>query len=415
MGALVNEAEDDTEKSGILRTGVRVIPLTTDESTDFEKGKPITVNADRTLKRGMRRNLQRYKQRRDNLIEILRKHKIISQNQSLAEEGKASTFELWQLRANAAEEEISLHHFARVLLAINKKRGYKSNRKAKDEGDGEAIDAMGLAKHLYENKLTPGQYVLELLQNGKKHIPDFYRSDLQAEFDAVWNKQKAFYPEILTDTLKEELQGKNKGQTWKICEVPFAIVGIKLEGNTQEKRLKIYELRAQGLTEQLSLEYLAIVLQEINKQINQSSGYLGAISDHSKELYFNKQTVGQYLYEQIKKNPHARLKNQVFYRQDYLDEFERIWEVQSKNRKNVLSDELKSEIRDVIIFYQRKLKSQKGLISICELEGKEVELSIDGKTKKKIIGPRVAPKSSPLFQEFKIWQILNNLKLENTE
>lgn len=76
--ALVNEAEDDTEKSGILRTGVRVIPLTTDESTDFEKGKPITVNADRTLKRGMRRNLQRYKQRRDNLIEILRKHKIIS-------------------------------------------------------------------------------------------------------------------------------------------------------------------------------------------------------------------------------------------------------------------------------------------------------------------------------------------------
>ena len=363
----------------------------------------------------MRRNLHRYKLRRENLIEILKRNNILKENKALAEEGEKSTFELWELRDKAAKEEIDLHDFARVLLAINKKRGYKSNRKAKDEGDGEAIDAMGLAKHLYDNNITPGEYVLEILQKGKKHIPDFYRSDLQAEFDAVWNKQKEFYSDILTSDLKEQLHEKNKGQTWKICEKPFGIVGEKLEGNTQEKKLKTYELRTIGLKEKLSLEHLAIVLQEINNQINQSSGYLGAISDRSKELSFNKETVGQYLYQQIKKNPHSRLKNQVFYRQDYLVEFERIWTIQSKNRKATLTDDLKNEIRDVIIFYQRKLKSQKGLISICELEGKEVELKIDGKTKKKVIGHRVAPKSSPLFQEFKIWQILNNLKFENIE
>ncbi|MCB0512713.1 MAG: type II CRISPR RNA-guided endonuclease Cas9, partial [Bacteroidetes bacterium] len=51
------------------------------------------------------------------------------------------------------------------------------------------------------------------------------------------------------------------------------------------------------------------------------------------------------------------------------------------------------------------LKSQKGLISFCEFERKEIEK--DGK--KKIIGMRVTPKSSPLFQEFKIWQNLHNL------
>lgn len=411
--ALVNEADNDGEKAEIIKTGVRVIPLTTDEATDFDKGKSITINADRTLKRGMRRNLQRYKQRRENLIEILKTNKLLAENEPLSEEGNASTFELWRLRAKSAETEIDLHDFARVLLAINKKRGYKSNRKTKDEGDGEAVDAMDLAKYLYENNLTPGQYVLELLTQGKKQMPDFYRSDLQAEFDAVWKKQKEFYPEILITELKEELKDKNKGQTWKICEEPFGIVGIKLEGNAQEKKLKTYDLRTQGLNENLSLEHLAIVLQEINNQINQSSGYLGAISDRSKELYFNKQTVGQYLNKQIQNNPHTRLKNQVFYRQDYLDEFERIWEVQAKNRKDVLSNELKNEIRDVIIFYQRKLKSQKGLISICELEGKEVELIQDGKNKKKTIGPKVAPKSSPLFQEFKIWQILNNLKFEH--
>ena len=59
--ALVKEAENDTEKSEIIKLGVRVNPLTVDEQLNFEKGKPISTNADRTLKRSARRNLQRYK------------------------------------------------------------------------------------------------------------------------------------------------------------------------------------------------------------------------------------------------------------------------------------------------------------------------------------------------------------------
>ena len=59
--ALVNEAETDEEVSSIIRLGVRVNPLTVDETQNFEKGKSITTNAERTLKRSMRRNLQRYK------------------------------------------------------------------------------------------------------------------------------------------------------------------------------------------------------------------------------------------------------------------------------------------------------------------------------------------------------------------
>ncbi len=70
--AVVNEAEKENEKSSIVKLGVRVNPLTVDEITNFEKGKSITTNADRTLKRGMRRNLQRYKLRRKKLIEVLK-------------------------------------------------------------------------------------------------------------------------------------------------------------------------------------------------------------------------------------------------------------------------------------------------------------------------------------------------------
>lgn len=413
--ALVNEGENANEKSEILKLGVRVNPLTVDEKTNFEKGRPLSTNADRTLKRGARRNLQRFKLRRKNLIELLTKNGFINKETALTEIGKNTTFETLQLRALAAKREIPLQDLARVFLAINKKRGYKSSRKAHNEEEGQAIDGMAIAKTLYENNQTPGQYVLQLLKDGKKYIPDFYRSDLQNEFDKVWSFQEQFYSNILTENLYNALQGKNKSQTWAICQQPFNIQGIKLKGKANEQKLRRFQLRADALTLKLDLEHLAIVLQEINNNLNQSSGYLGAISDRSKALYFNKQTVGENLYKQLLENPNTSLKNQVFYRQDYLDEFEQIWETQVKFHPE-LTETLKVEIRDIVIFYQRNLKSQKGLLSFCQFESWEQSYTEKetGKSKTRTVGNRVVAKSSPLFQEFKIWQNLNNLVFKNS-
>ena len=408
--AVVNEAESTNEKSAIIKLGVRVNPLTVDEQTNFEKGKPITTNADRTLKRSMRRNLQRYKLRRENLIEVLKEHGFIDDETLLSENGNKTTFETYRLRAKAATEKVSLSELARVLLMINKKRGYKSSRKAKSTEEGQLIDGMEVAKRLYNENLTPGQLSLQLLLDGKRHLPDFYRSDLQAEFDKVWERQKQFYPELLTTSLKDDLYGKNKTQTWAICAKPFNLVGIKRSTKGFEQKVENYQWRNKALFEQMDLEQLAGVLQEINGQISNASGYLGDISDRSKALYFNHQTVGQYQMAQLDRNPNYSLKNQVFYRQDYLNEFEAIWETQAKFHDE-LTPELKKEIRDIVIFYQRPLKSQKGLISFCEFESRQIEVETDGKKKTKTIGLRVCPKSSPLFQEFKIWQVLNNIQV----
>ena len=412
--ALVNEKENDTEKSSIERVGVRIIPLTTDEETDFQKGKSTTINANRTSKRGARRNLQRYKLRKEALLEILFEQHIINENTLLTNEaGKGKNpHAIWELRAKAAMERIELEELARVFFAINKKRGYKSNRKAKDEGDGQAVDGMDLAKKLYNENLTPGELVLQRLEADKKGSPAFYRSDLLNEFDRIWERQSKFHANLLSQELKQKLRGANKGATYKICEEPFKLEGLKRTLKGGALRLENYQWRVKGLSEELNLEQIVIVFQEINAQINSSSGLLSEISDRSKELYFNKQTVGQYLYQQIKKSRHIRLKKQVFYRQDYLDEFEQIWETQARFHPE-LTNELKVHIRDVIIFYQRRLKSQKGLISICELEGVEKLVEKDGKPKRKIIGPKVCPKSSPLFQEYKVWQKLNDLEFKN--
>lgn len=406
--AVVNEAENSNEQSSIIKLGVRVNPLTVDEQRNFEQGKSITTNADRTLKRGMRRNLQRYKLRRDNLIDCLKEHGFIDNETELCENGNQTTFQTYRLRAKAVTERIALNELARVFLMINKKRGYKSSRKAKSMDEGQLIDGMSIAMQLYNENITPGQLLLSLLEKGKKHIPDFYRSDLQDELERIWKYQQLFYPEILTDEFREQIHGKGKQNTSKIFLGKYNIYTADNKG--KDKRLQSYRWRSDALSKKLSIEELAYVISEVNGSINNSSGYLGAISDRSKELYFKKLTVGQYLMNELDKNPHYSLKNQVFYRQDYLDEFEAIWEVQATFHKE-LTPELKKEIRDIIIFYQRPLKSQKGLISYCEFESRQMEVTVDGIQKLKTVGYKVCPKSSPLFQEFKIWQVLNNLQV----
>ncbi|MGY6561779.1 MAG: type II CRISPR RNA-guided endonuclease Cas9 [Luteibaculaceae bacterium] len=429
--AYVLESENIGD-SEIKALGVRISQLDNFVSTetgkeskdplkDFSSGKGISPNAGRTLKRSTRRSLQRFKLRRENLIDALISAKIIDAKDALTEIGKDSTFQTWELRAKAVTEKIEKIELARVLLAINKKRGYKSSRKLNTDEDGKAVDSMGIAKKLYEENLTPGQLVYNLLYNLQKVKLDFYRSDLLNEFDKIYNYQAKFYPNQLTPEFYNTLEGKNRKTTGQRFFAEFKVTSAEIKTFDKElqkeqfvnmapkakKRLQSYLWRTKALSEKLDLEIIAYVLGDINQEINQSSGYLGAISDRSKHLYFNNITIGQYLFEKLKENRHSGTKNLVFYRQDYLDEFEKIWETQSKFHPE-LTLELKNEIRDVIIFYQRKLKSQKNALAICELEGKIIEQN----GKKVNIGPRVIPRSSPLFQEFKIWQILHNLKVK---
>ncbi len=406
--ALVDEKENEQEHSSIIRLGVRENPLTVDEETNYEKGKSITTNADRRLKRSMRRNLQRFKLRRQNLVECLLSYGIITDATKLYETDNRTTFSTYRARAKAVKEEISLEDFARVMMMINKKRGYKSNRKIKDDDEGELIDGMEVAKRLYNEHLTPGQLLFELYNMGKKLKPSFYRSDLQAEFDKIWAVQQVYHPEILTDDFKNSIARFSRAQT---SGAFFHVYNINTAKNSgKDAYHQGLQWRTDALSKPLDIEELAYVLADINGAINISSKRLAMISDHSKELYFSHLTVGQYLMKRLEENPNASLKNIIFYRQDYLDEFEAIWECQKQYHPE-LTPELKAELRDIVIFYQRNLKSCKNLIDTCEFEHKDIKTTIGGKEKTIQVGLKVCPKSSPLFQDYKIWQVLNNLQV----
>lgn len=294
--ALILEAENDDEVSRIIDSNV--IKVDFDNFTFinakgkisegnpikmFQKGYTVSPNLVRRVKRSGHHNLQHFKLRRSNLIELMRENGLIDGNTLLCEDGKGTTYETLMLRSKAASEEISLNELARVLLMINKKRGYKSSRKV-----------------------------------------------------------------------------------------------------------------------------------DVSEDVEDMGEYLTAITGRSKLLADNHLTVGQYLMSQLSLHPLQGIKRQTFYRKDYEDEFEQIWKTQIQFHPE-LTRKLKKEIKNRIIFYQRPIASKKGEVGICELESREIEIEKNGKKKKVKTGSKVCPVSSPLFQEFRMWQRLNDTILTNTK
>lgn len=384
--------------SKIIGAGVRVVPISTDEANDFQKGNAISINKNRTLARGARRGLQRFKLRRDALLRIFKTIGFISKDFKYAEEGNSTTHQSYAIRSKAANEQISPEELVRVLLMLNKKRGYKSSRKGQDgsadgiEQMGQVIDGMQVAKELAEKNLTPGSYAFQMLsKDPKAKLPDFYSSDLENEIERIIQTQQKFHSDLPKE-LVGNLKNKSKNATYYYFNTELSIPYAENKGSREEKKNQGYAWRALAIEQAIEKSEMAYVIGEIKDAISKSSGYLGNISNRSKELIFNKQTVGQYQYAKLLANPHESQRNMVFMRSDYEHEFDQIWDVQ-KAFYTQLTDELRKEVRDITIFYQRKLKSQKHLISFCELEPRF----------------RVAPKSSPVFQQFRMWQNINNL------
>ena len=190
---------------------------------------------------------------------------------------------------------------------------------------------------------------------------------------------------------------------------------------------ELYGLRRKALDHALTLQEMGRILFLLNQRRGFKSNRkdAGKSGEAEKELTGMKaamseleakvkasgsRTVGEYfasLFDNQPENWHnpnepvERIRRRFVNRKMYEQEFELIWETQRQHHPGVLTDELKTEIRDRVIFFQRRLKSAKHLVSKCRFEPEK----------------RVMPKSHPLFQEFRLWQRLNDIRItiENTD
>jgi CRISPR-associated endonuclease Csn1 len=127
---------------------------------------------------------------------------------------------------------------------------------------------------------------------------------------------------------------------------------------------------------------------ELSKTIMKGGGEAGAIGVDDILPYIEKyKTLGAALY-QLQKDKNTRIRKRYNLRSHFKNEIAEICRVQSKEH---IYKTLSSAIT-----WQRPLRSQKGLVGVCTFE----------QTKRR------CPISHPLYEEYRTWVFINNLKIK---
>jgi len=185
-------------------------------------------------------------------------------------------------------------------------------------------------------------------------------------------------------------------------------------------RINLWEIRSKAVTAEVTLNELGRVLYHLHQKRGYKSNrrdisakkedtdYVKEVKGRHETIKDLGQTIGQHFHEKLLENPYYRIRANVFPREAYEEECRLILSCQQKFHPDVLTNEIVDNLFH-IIYVQRPLRSQKGLVRICEFEGRWIMKE----GKEIFMGPRVAPRSSPLFQIEKIWENVNNIRLKN--
>lgn len=467
--ALVNlplKFEDYGKDGSIEWMGSRIVPTDGDYLKKFEEGQTSGVEtkaASRRGKRGARRLKHRYKLRRSRLVKVFKalgwldenfplddsksfkKHAREDENfkfsinsylpfsentiQEFKEEmgindkkrfdkkkNKEVDFLLpedwiiYYLRKKALTKKIEIPELVRIIYMMNQRRGFKSSRK-------DLKDSVVLP---YEDFII------------KKENKEYGENGIETQFVSI--------TKIKSVTFKEEKKDK-KGNAVNI----YTIIA-------DDARMESWEETRKNQPEWEGKEVTFLVVQKIDKngkfsqnkpQIPKEDNW--ALCTTALDEKINEQIYpGKYFFDELKKafnkKTNFKIRQYPVYRWRYKKELEDIWEKQSelnpelrkintdtnilihlaeilyptqaKNKMSKLA-EFKSKdllhiISNDIIYYQRELKSQKNSINECRYEKRK---GIDGET----YGLKCIPRSSPLFQEFRIWQDIHNIRILQRE
>ena len=442
IGWAVIESELNDENieqlKGIVSSGSRIIPMDAATLSDFDKGNSKSQTAERTRLRGIRRLLERCLLRRERLLRVLsimgflpehyanqinRYGKFIADAEPklawkqsnggkyeflfkdsfqemlnefaaahpyLLKEGKKIPYDwtLYYLRKKALSQKIDKKELAWILLSFNQKRGYYQLRgEEKEQQD--------------ENKLVEYHTlkVVSIEDSGDRKGKDIwynvglengwvYRRASSTPLDWV-GKVKEF---IVTTDLdnegkpKKDKEGKVKRSFRAPKEDDWALVKVR----TQE------QINSSGKTVGTYI-YDSI----LNNPTQKVRGKLV----HTIDRKFYKDELTQILNKQ--KEFHYELNNKVL----FLACIDELYPHNEPHRNTLSMQDFTQLLVNDILFYQRPLKSKKSLIDNCPYEFHVYKK--DGQICRKPL--KCVSKSHPLFQEFRLWQFISNLRIYRKE
>ena len=428
-----------SEKEGrILGMGSRILPMDQATLGDFEQGKSVSQTRERTRFRGIRRMRERHLLRRARLHMVLNtlgflpehyaqaidfekhygqfkdfcepklayktdsvngKSEFLFKNSfnEMMNEFKACHPELlengiklpydwtiYYLRKKALTKRINKDELAWLIMNFNQKRGYFQLR-----GEEETIENKRIQYHALR--------VVKVIDSGEKNSKD-----------EVWYNVVLENGWIYRRTSKTPLDWVGKIKEFVVTEDLNEDGSVKKDKYGNEKRF----FRAP------SQDDWTLVKKKTEFEIDNSN-----------------ETVGSYIYQALCDNPKQKIKGKLvttIERRYYKEELRLILDKQKAYHSELKDYELLAKcarqlysnndsyrlslerkdfthlIMNDIIFYQRPLKRKISLISDCRYESRAYK-SKEGMV---IFQPvKCIAKSHPLFQEFRLWQFLQNLRI----
>ena len=175
------------------------------------------------------------------------------------------------------------------------------------------------------------------------------------------------------------------------------------------------------------------------KIVDSEKDWIAIKKKTEQDIKESSKTVGKYIYETLLSNPKQKIRGKLvktIERKFYKEELQKILktqitfhpELQDRNlykacvnelyprneahQNNIKNNGFEYLFLEDIIFYQRSLKSKKSTISNCPYESKTF---YKDEIKQAPQPLKCISKSHPLFQEFRLWQFLRNLKIHQKE
>lgn len=434
-----NDGSRYLKPNSISAAGSRIIPMSADVLGNFESGITVSQTKDRTDKRMARRLHERALLRRERLLRILSlmdflpkhfaskinrygkftddsepklawrkntegKYEFIFQdafNEMLAEfkdkqpeiveEGKKIPYDwtIYYLRKKALEKALSKEELSWLLLQFNQKRGYYQLR-GEEEDIPQDKKIEYLAQKVVKVEATDQKKGDDVWYNVYLENGMIYRRTSKAPLD--WEgKTKEFI--VTTDLEKDGSPKKDKeGNIKRYFRAP------------QEDDWTLLKKKTEADIEKSTKTVGCYIYDSLLN--NPKQKIIGKLV-RTVERKFYKEELTQILKKQVEFIPELRDDNL------YKQCIEELYPINEAHRNTIAKTDFANLFINDILFYQRPLKSKKSQIDNCPYEE---HIFIDSKTgEKKKVPVKCITKSNPLFQEFRLWQFIQNLRIYQRE
>lgn len=210
VGWAVLKLDENENPYRIEKLGSRIFDVAETPKTGASLAAP------RREKRGMRRRVRRHKHRLERIKYLLVSDGILTQNE-LETLFAGQLEDVYFLRTKALDAPLSNTEFARVLIHLAQRRGFKSNRKKTSSGDeGKLLTAVKENTRIMDENgyRTVGEmfYKDETFSEFKRNKAESYkntvgRNQIEAEAKLIFERQRQFGNSFASEDLQEKYLG----------------------------------------------------------------------------------------------------------------------------------------------------------------------------------------------------------------